>query len=197
MSSEAGGSTAANVMDAAGSPVIPGRECGSCTLCCKVYHVPEIDKVAGKWCTHCKPGKGCAIHDTLPRQCADFNCLWRTEETLTPAWKPERAKMVLSIFPQNGFIYVQVDPGAPSAWRKQPYYDQLRRWAEANLQRGRHVIVFVNGDATLIMPDQDVPLGPMKPTDGFSVRQTFGAGGMRYEVTRGGRQEGPLPGLPG
>jgi hypothetical protein len=183
-------------MDAAGAQVIPGRECGSCTLCCKVYHVPEINKVAGKWCQHCKPGKGCGIHDTLPAQCAEFNCLWRTEETLTPDWKPERAKMVLSIFPQNGFIYVQVDPGAASAWRRQPYYDQLHRLAAANLQQGRHVIVFVNEIATLIMPDQDVPLGPMNPADGFSVRQTFGPGGMTYEVTRG-RQASALPGLAG
>jgi len=182
-----GGSTAPIKMEATAAPVIPGRECGSCTLCCKVYHVPEIDKVAGKWCQHCAPGKGCSIHKAAPAQCAAFNCLWRTEGTLAPAWKPERAKMVLSVFPQNGFIYVQVDPGAPSAWRKQPYYDQLHRWAEASLQRGRHVIVFVNDVATLIMPDQDVPLGAMNPADGFSVRQTFGPGGMTYEVTRASR----------
>jgi hypothetical protein len=166
--------------------VIPGRECGSCSLCCKVYTIAEINKPAGKWCQHCTPGKGCAIHDALPHQCAEFNCMWRTEETMSPAWKPDRAKMVLSVFPQNGFIYVQVDPGAPSAWRKQPYYDQLRQLARNNLQRGVHVLVFVNDHATLIMPEQDVPLGPMKPTDGFSVRQVFGPNGMTYEVTRGG-----------
>jgi hypothetical protein len=183
-------------MDAAKAPVLPGRECGSCTLCCKVYHVPDIDKVAGKWCEHCKPGRGCGVHDARPAQCADFNCLWRTEEGLTPAWKPERAKMVLSIFPHTGFIYVQVDPGAPQAWRKQPYHDQLRRWAASSLQKGRHVIVFVNDVATLIMPDQDVPLGVMNPADGFAVRQTFGPGGPTYEVTRGTRRVSSLPGLP-
>src|SRR5580698_7880286 len=75
-----GGSTAPITMDAVEAPLVPGRECGSCTLCCKVYHVAEIDKVAGKWCQHCKPGSGCAIHDSLPKQCAEFNCLWRTEE---------------------------------------------------------------------------------------------------------------------
>jgi hypothetical protein len=194
MSTEAGGSTAPNVMGTAGGPVLPGRECGSCTLCCKVYHVPEINKVAGKWC---QPGKGCGIHDALPRQCADFNCAWRTEEMFAPEWKPERAKMVLSV-PQNGFLYVQVDPGAPSAWRKQPYYDQLHRWAATGVPKGKHVIVFVNDEATLIMPDQDVPLGAMNPADGFSVRQTFGPGGsLTYEVTRGRRPGGTLPGLPG
>jgi hypothetical protein len=34
---------------------------------------------------------------------------------MSEAWKPERSKMVISIFPQTGFIYVQVDPTAPSA----------------------------------------------------------------------------------
>jgi hypothetical protein len=186
MSMNMGGSTAP-MIGAPIVPVIPGRECGTCTLCCKVYHIPEINKVAGKWCQYCKPGRGCTIHETRPQQCRDFFCLWMTEATITPEWKPERSKMVLSIFPLNGFMYVQVDPGAPQAWRKQPYYDQLHRWAEVNLQKGRHVLVFVNDDATLIMPGQDVPLGKMKPTDGFSVRQTFGAGGLTYEVTRADR----------
>jgi hypothetical protein len=165
------------------SRVIPGRECGTCTLCCKVYNIPEIGKPAGKWCQHCTPGKGCGIHQNLPSQCATFNCMWRTEAALPPHWKPEQSKMVITIFPLNGFIYVQVDPGAPSAWRKQPYYDQLRLWAKNNLKKGIHVIVFLNDIATLIMPDEDVPLGPMKPTDGISVRRNAASGPARYEVT--------------
>ena len=102
--------------------------------------------------------------------------------------------MVLSVFPLNGFIYVQVDPNAPQAWRKEPYYRQLHRLAESNLRDGRHVIVFVNDVATLIMPGQDLPLGPMKPTDGFAVRQTFGPKGPTYEVTRSGRSVAPPAG---
>src|SRR5665647_396760 len=164
-----------------GARVIPGRECGSCTLCCKVYSIAEIGKAAGKWCKHCTPGKGCAIHESLPSVCATFNCLWRTEKALPPHWKPEQSKMVITIFPPNGFIYVQVDPGAPSAWRKQPYYDELREGAKKNLQEGIYVIVFVNDIATLIMPDQDVPLGPMKQTDRISVRRNFVLG--TYEAT--------------
>jgi len=63
--------------------VVPGRECGSCTLCCKVYYIAELGKAAGKWCQHCTPGKGCMIHETtLPSQCATFNCLWRTDAAL-------------------------------------------------------------------------------------------------------------------
>jgi len=90
---------------------------------------------------------------------------------------------VITIFPPNGFIYVQVDPGAPSAWRKQPYYDQLRRWAKNNLPKGICVVVFVNDVATVIMPDRDVPLGAMKSTDGISVRRNLASGSAAYEVT--------------
>jgi hypothetical protein len=163
--------------------VIPGRECGSCSLCCKVYNIPEIGKASGKWCTHCTPGKGCKIHEKLPGQCAQFECLWRTETALPPLWKPDQARMVVTIHPLNRYIYVQVDPGVPSAWRRQPYYDHLREWAKKNLQKGMLVIVFVNDLATLIMPDQDLPLGPLKPTDRISVRQSPGPGGTTYDVT--------------
>jgi len=163
--------------------VIPGRECGSCSLCCKVYDIIEIGKAAGKWCKHCTPGKGCTIHDSLPAQCAKFNCLWRTNEALPPYWKPDQSKMVITIFPANEFIYVQVDPGTPSAWRKQPYFDDLHHWAKNNLEKGIHVIVFVNEIATLIMPDETVPLGPMKPTDRLVLRRSSSPGASKYEAT--------------
>src|SRR4051794_24207443 len=43
--------------------VLPGRSCGTCTLCCKVVGVLEIDKPGGVWCRHCVSGKHCAIYD--------------------------------------------------------------------------------------------------------------------------------------
>ncbi len=98
-----------------------------------------------------------------------------TEATMPAEWKPERSKMVVTIFPENGFICVQVDPGSPQAWRREPYHSQLRRWAADNLSKGVHVLVFVNDVATLIMPNQDLPLGPMKPTDGFCGSTEDGA----------------------
>ena len=184
--------TSAAPMENSNARTIPGRECGSCSMCCKVYNIPEINKPAGKWCTHCKPGKGCVIHDALPNQCAEFNCLWRTQETIGPAWKPDQAKMVLTASPVNGYINVQVDAAAPSAWQKQPYYGQLRQWARNNLPKGIYIIVFVNDNATLIMPDQDLPLGRMLPTDGLAVRRN----GNAYEarLVPGGAAMPPMPG---
>ena len=140
----------------------PGRECGSCTLCCKVYALPELEKPPGVWCKHCAPGKGCEIHDAPPpEQCRQFFCLWMTDGKMPDEWRPDRAKFVLTIFPPNGFVYGQVDPGSPGAWRRQPYYDGLRAMARTLLDERRHVIMFVGDEATLVMPDEALPLGKM------------------------------------
>lgn len=106
------------------------------------------------------------------------------DATLPAEWKPERSKIVLSLFPSNGFLYAQVDPGAPNAWRKAPYHAQLRAWAKDLLVDRRHVIVFVNDIATLIMPEDDFPLGPMKATDQFRIEPAFGPRGPTYRVAR-------------
>jgi hypothetical protein len=162
----------------------PGRSCGTCTLCCKVFEVPSLQKPAGSWCRHCSPGAGCGIHETRPAHCREFFCLWMTDRTMPDEWKPERSKIVLTTFPGNGFLYVQVDPGSPQAWRKAPFYDKLRAMARSLNEKGRHVVVFVNDDATLIMPDEAVPLGRMKPTDNFKIDRAFGPKGATYQVTR-------------
>jgi hypothetical protein len=176
---------AAGLQGIIGAQAAQGRECGTCTLCCKVFQLPELGKPAGVWCRHCTQGVGCRIHATRPAQCREFFCLWMTDAAMPADWKPERSKMVLSVFPANGFIYVQVDPGFPQAWRKAPYYDQLRRWARELVEKGRHIIAFVNDNATLIMPEEAISLGKMKATDRFMVRKGYGPNGVTYSVERG------------
>lgn len=162
----------------------PGRTCGTCSMCCKVFVVPELDKPAGQWCRHIKHGVGCGIHEIRPDVCRRFFCFWMTSAEPLPAeLKPDRSKFVMTIAP-HGFLYVQVDPGSPQAWRRAPYHGMLRRWARENLKHGKHVVVFVNDVATLVMPDQDVSLGRMNPAEGFSLTQKFGPDGMTYEVVR-------------
>jgi hypothetical protein len=163
---------------------LAARECGTCSLCCKVYLVPALDKPAGVWCRHCKPGVGCAIHATRPRHCRDFFCLWMTDAAMPAAWKPDRSRIVLTVFPANGFVYAQVDPGSPHSWRKAPYYDDLRRMAKRLLDQNRHVIVFVGDVATLIMPEEAVPLGKMSAQDNFRVEPAFGPKGPTYRAVR-------------
>ena len=160
----------------------PGRECGTCTLCCKVYDVPALEKPAGTWCRHCRPGQGCGIHATRPPQCRSFNCLWMCQDWLGPEWKPERAKMVLSVDPTTRFLFVQVDPGAANSWKRDPYHRQLRQWAAT--AHGRHVVVFVNKSATIVLPDRDVPVGIMGPTDRIVTRERRTPAGMTVDVEK-------------
>lgn len=163
---------------------VAGRHCGTCTLCCKVFAIDELGKPEGRWCAHCVPGRGCGIHAGRPQACRDFFCLWLQDAALPEEWKPERAKFVLSVFPATGFVYAQVDPGAPQAWRREPYLSGLTGLAAELLPQGRHVVVFVNREATLIMPTGPLPLGPMSPEDGFVVRQTFSGGRPGYAAER-------------
>jgi hypothetical protein len=161
-----------------------GRECGPCTMCCKVFALPEIGKRAGVWCKYCAPGKGCKIHDNPPDPCRAFFCLWMTDGGMPPEWRPDQARFVLTIHPKNGFIYGQVDPGSPGAWRKPPYYDGLRAIAKTLLDERRHLIMFVNDDATLVMPDEALPLGKMTAEDSFRIEQAFGPRGPSWRATK-------------
>ncbi|GJD48834.1 hypothetical protein OPKNFCMD_1560 [Methylobacterium crusticola] len=162
----------------------PGRACGACTLCCKVYDVPAVESVAGEWCRHAMTGRGCAIHAARPGHCRAFHCLWMTEGWLGPEWKPDKAKMVLSLDPETRFLHVQVDPGQATAWRREPYYGQLKRWALASLPQRRHVLVFVNRNATVVLPDRDVPLGIFGPGDRLVARERMTPAGITIDLEK-------------
>ena len=172
-----------------------GRDCGSCNLCCKVYSSVSIGKEQGKWCRHCEIGVGCKIYDTRPPDCQSFFCLWRIDKAIPVNWKPDVAKFVITTFPGNGFIYVQVDPGSPQAWRKEPYFSHFKKWSEQLLPMRRHILVFVNTNATLIMPTGPVPIGPMSPEEGFVVRERFTATGKDYTVERAQQAPASASGL--
>jgi hypothetical protein len=142
-----------------------GRDCGSCTLCCKLFPVPELDKPAGRWCRHIAQGRGCGIHATRPQVCRDFFCQWIYNPALGPEWKPERARFVLSIYPGSNTLLVSADPGAPAAWRGPLYLPSLRRWAEAALAQGDQVLVFTGNRAVAVLPDREAELGEIGPGD--------------------------------
>jgi Fe-S-cluster containining protein len=140
-------------------PLVPGRSCGSCSLCCKLYPVRELSKPAGQWCVHSARGEGCADHTNRPQACRQFFCSWLTEASLGPEWKPETARFVLAADPLHQALTVMVDPGMPSAWKREPYYSRLRELSERLFGEDRRLLVNVRGRITVVLPDRDVPLG--------------------------------------
>ena len=152
----------------------PTRACGTCTLCCKVMAVQALDKPVGTWCQHCAPGRGCKIHETRPQECRAFNCLWLGDPKFPENLRPDRTKVVFVLEAGGGRVAAHVDPSAPAAWRQGEVYSVLKNLAVQAAQSRRQVVVFVRDAATAILPDRDVPLGPVQIGQQiiYSLRQT-------------------------
>lgn len=147
--------------------VVPGRSCGSCTLCCKVVSVADFDKPAGKWCQHCRPGNGCGIHATRPFVCRGAYCEWMISKGLGPEWKPEKSKFVLFKTNDGRRLTAHVDPGYPAAWRASPYYENFKIWAAEGIrQEPMHMVDIMIGEhLTVVLPDRDVEVGVLDPDE--------------------------------
>src|SRR5438876_465913 len=59
-------------------PILSGRKCGRCTLCCKVPPIKELDKPHDQWCQHCDASRGCRIYADRPEVCREFYCGYLT-----------------------------------------------------------------------------------------------------------------------
>jgi hypothetical protein len=151
------------------SRLVPGRECGTCMLCCKVMAIEALGKPPGTWCRHIKRGTGCEIYETRPDECRIFYCHWMLEKNLPDEWKPERAKFAL-VVNAGGHITAFCDPGLPSAWRKSPYYETIKRWAAEGVRANPTRIVMVRTGlrGMVVLPDREVDIGNVGP--GESIR---------------------------
>lgn len=97
------------------------NKCGSCTACCKVYAIPQINKPAGDWCTHCAIGKGCKIYTRRPATCIDFECLWLQSQRHAPLpveLRPDKSKIVFNMSTNPKIITAVTMPGADDAWQR-------------------------------------------------------------------------------
>ncbi|MFN3891815.1 MAG: hypothetical protein ACK4MV_15580 [Beijerinckiaceae bacterium] len=156
----------------------PARACGSCTMCCKVFKIAELNKPAGRWCVNARVGVGCVIHDQRPLSCQTFNCLWLIEPTLSDEWKPERARFVVSL-EANGALQITCDPAQPAAWRREPYHAQIRRWAAHGVEMRRPVLLMIGDRASVILPNTEIELGELNAGDQVDLYHN----GMRFQAS--------------
>lgn len=137
---------------------VKGRECGSCTMCCKVLTVPETDSPKGEWCQHCDVGKGCKIYAARPQRCADFQCGYLIWDAVPDHWFPAKSRIV--VVSELGFrINFTLDASQPNRWREVPYYNDLKALAVLSFRENRQVLVTVGTKVIAVLPDRDVELG--------------------------------------
>jgi hypothetical protein len=134
------------------------RSCGTCTLCCKVMSITELQKPKGQWCAHCTPGRGCQIYTAKPAECSTFKCGWLLDERLGDEWKPDKCKFVLSFDDQNNQLVAHVDSRF-GTWRDEPYLSWLRNMAGAARPHGGMVLVVEQGKTILVYPERAIELG--------------------------------------
>jgi hypothetical protein len=158
-----------------GEPVdrkpVPGRSCGTCTMCCKLYPVPAMDKPANVWCKACKPGKGCGIWETRPPMCQDFHCHWMLDVEVGANWKPEICKFIMN-FQAANTMWVKVDPGHKTAWKQEPYYSVLKRWSKDFIDAGGYILIDEGLTAYCMTPSEDVAVSSHGKKVDFHVRTT-------------------------
>jgi hypothetical protein len=130
------------------------RVCGSCTLCCKLLTVPDLEpaKPRDVWCEHCLQGTGCGIYERRPQSCRVFDCVWLQRPGLPDTLRPDRCKVVLTTIEAERALVAQVDPGYPDAWRR----PEIARLLKLNLGKGIKVMVRV-GETVRVLGIADLP----------------------------------------
>jgi hypothetical protein len=159
--------------------LIPDRSCGTCMMCCKVYTIRELNKPAGRWCVHAERGRGCKIYGSHPATCKGFYCDWRADPTLRPEWKPDKAHFILSVdLSFYRAVTVTPDPAMPDAWKREPYYSAIKRWATRFVRENKKILVVHRGFVTVV-PDREVPIGVVPPGQEIVISQN----GATYDAS--------------
>ena len=177
---------------ASADSVVPGRSCGTCTMCCKVFDLPVVQSPVGKWCRHCAPGKGCRIYESRPDICKDFFCGWLLSPELGPEWKPDRSKVVLQVnVDTNGSIRLtaNVDDSYPTAWQRPDIYGKLKQWAiagaaTASSEMKMLVRVVIGRRYIIILPDRDVDVGMVADDEAVMTSEKVTPQGVVVEVRK-------------
>lgn len=80
------------------------RECGECSLCCKLTRVHELNKLERDDCIHCD--NGCSIYNNRPISCVNFECAWLSG-CIPERFRPDKCGVMVEV--HRKFIFVMSD----------------------------------------------------------------------------------------
>lgn len=77
--------------------LVPNRECGECTACCKhlTIETTGLVKLPNVTCTHLMKNGGCGIYSRRPTPCREWFCAWRNLSELDDSWRPDKSGVML------------------------------------------------------------------------------------------------------
>ncbi|MDA0654229.1 MAG: hypothetical protein O2905_05725 [Proteobacteria bacterium] len=183
MSESAGPLGGESATAAPAAATVPGRVCGDCTLCCKLLPVAALDKPRFEWCRHCDKGRGCGIYDDRPDACRTFACSYLVSPGLGDEWRPSVARFFLTFEEEANRLGVHVDPGRKDAWRAEPYFTQIRRWAATAAAAGEgQVVVWEGPVAIVILPGIEKKLGRVPAGHVIVTARRRGPLGIEYNA---------------
>ena len=164
--------------------MVPGRSCGTCSMCCKVFRLPWVDpdKKANAWCKNCSPGKGCAVYDTRPEPCMSYYCQWMFTPQLGAEWRPDAAKFVLNISHDEFWLEVVADLATPHVWRTEPYLSTLRATAANRMEQGKGVLVRIGTRRFILTPTEEIDMAAYPDNATFAMSKTQVGGRATYHV---------------
>ena len=124
------------------------RSCNECQACCTVMAVEQISKPLGERCPH-QCDSGCAIYDSRPEPCQEFNCCWRYGLGNADE-RPDKSGIVFDVTRQGSSLVArEAWPGA---------FEQSQAFLDRLTANG-HLIILVRGDRrTAIGPPELVAL---------------------------------------
>ena len=160
--------------------IVPGRSCAGCTMCCKLQRIDELSKPRHEWCRHCDIGKGCKIYDDRPQTCRAFYCGYLLNEWLGLHWQPAKSRMMITA--EGNRLVIHVDPGRLDAWRKEPFYSEIKRWSVAAARNRGQVVLWQGKDLIAILPDREKHLGPVRDGQVIVTTETREPGGTVLDV---------------
>lgn len=164
------------------TPIIEGRACGGCTLCCKVLSITELQKPQGTWCKHCDVGKGCKIYDDRPDECRTFYCGYLAWDAVGEEWFPAKSKMVVVAELEGARVAIHVDPGRPGAWREKPFYSAIKHWSAEAARHMHQVVVMIGKRAIVVFPDSEVDLGEIADDERIITSERRTLSGVQLEA---------------
>ena len=156
-----------------------GRQCGDCSLCCKLLGIPELNKPKDTWCPNFAAGIGCRIYADRPPSCHNFICRWLAAPDMGPEWKPSVCKMVVDSKPS--LFVVHVDPAIAQPWRAEPYFSVLKRLSAQGLTKGTIVMVIERRRTIVILPDKEVDLGVIGPDARIAMEPIRTPHGLQWQ----------------